>query len=106
MRVYLDPFVSVGVDDFATASSVVTRQIDENNLSARDFFDEDGSLALAAVVLGVRHPYQGGEVLDESGSVIAIVSYNGRIWKPQWNSCSERWIASDDEIVATLSKSS
>ena len=98
MKVYLNPFVSVEVADFAAASSAVTKYIDENGLGGRDFYDDDGSLSLEALMLGVTHPYHGGEVLDGSGTVIAVVSYNGRVWKPRWNSYSERWMSGDNEL--------
>ena len=96
MRVYFNQFVSTLVPSLADCSNAVRAYIDDNCLSGRDFYDEDGSNELLAALVGVRHPFRGGEVLDDSGTVIAVVSYNGRVWKPKWNDYTECWIGSDD----------
>ena len=92
MRVYLSPFDSVDVETFADASKAVTSFIDENDLGAREFYDEHCLLAKRAGI-----PYTGGEILDDNGAVVAIVSYNGKVWKPGWNNWTEVWVGDDAE---------
>ncbi len=92
MQVYLSPFDTVDVDTLADASKAVTSFIDENGLGGRDFYDQHYLLAKRAGL-----PYTGGEILDDNGAVVAIVSYNGKVWRPRWNSWTEVWMGDDTE---------
>ncbi len=88
MRVYLSPLDSVYVETL----KAVTSFIDENELGARKFYDEHYLLVKRTGI-----SYTGGEILDDTGSVVAIVGYNGNVWKPRWNNWTEIWMAGDAE---------
>jgi hypothetical protein len=63
----------------AEASHVVRAYLDEYALGASQFY--------------------GGQITDDFGTVIGVVSYNGRVWEPRWNECSGLWVESDREII-------
>jgi hypothetical protein len=79
MKVFLDTFVELSINSIAEASSAVSAYIDEHNLLGSTFC--------------------GGQITDDFEKVIAVVSYNGRVWEPKWNPCSGAWVESDKEIV-------
>jgi hypothetical protein len=79
MIVYLDHFWCVAVDCIAEASHVVRAYLDEYALGASKFC--------------------GGQITDDFGAVIGVVSYNGRVWEPRWNEYSGLWVVSDREII-------
>jgi hypothetical protein len=79
MIVYLDDFFCAYVASLAEASYAVQAYLDEYCIGASNFV--------------------GGQITDDLGTVIGVVSYNGRVWEPRWNECSAAWVGSDREIV-------
>ena len=79
MEVFLDNFFTVSVNSITEASYAIQAYIDKNNLPSSTF--------------------DGGQIIDDFGKVIAVVSYNGRVWEPKWNQSSAAWVVSDKEII-------
>ena len=79
MEVFLDNFFTVSVNSITEASYAIRAYIDDNNLPSSTF--------------------GGGQIIDDFGKVIAVVSYNGRVWEPKWNQSSAAWVVSDKEII-------
>jgi hypothetical protein len=100
MKVYLSPFDSVHVETFSDASKAVSSFIEENDLGGEEFYGEHYLLSKEA-----RLPYIGGEILDDNGMVIAIVSYNGTVWRPLWNRWTEVWVPGSELLYSPYQKS-
>jgi hypothetical protein len=79
MEVFLDNFFTVSVNSITEASHAIQAYIDDNDLLSSTF--------------------DGGQIIDDFGKVIAVVSYNGRVWEPKWNQSSTAWVVSDKEII-------
>lgn len=79
MEVFLDNFFSVRINSITEASYAIQAYTDDNDLPSSTF--------------------GGGQIIDDFGEVIAVVSYNGRVWEPKWNQWSAAWGVSDKEII-------
>lgn len=79
IKVFLNNVFTVSVNSIREASYAIRAYIDDNDLRSSTFYS--------------------GQIVDDFGKVIAVVSYNGRVWEPKWNQWSAAWVMSDKEII-------